>query len=396
MSTLHPHDLLPNGIDELSPPDSWALDTLRRRVLDYYRSYGYDLVHPPIIEYLEPLLVGMGRDLDLQTFKLIDQSNGRTLGIRADMTPQVARMDAFNNHPDPVRLCYIGTVLHARGDQGGTRNPLQLGAEIYGHSGIESDMEILTLMLETLALAGMTSIHLDIGHVQIFRTLATRADLSDDQATELFQLLQKKSKPDIAQYMKTLTCDTQIKQKLHALVDLTGDATILDEAYRVLAQGDPEIRATLDYLVQLAALIGARFASTPVHFDLSELRGYHYHTGVVFTAYHAKQQIKDVARGGRYDGLCKAADGTWRPATGFSTDLKALILDSPLQPELPDAIFVPLAAQKKYPDALNALRASGKRVIYELKGQRASASDMGCDWTIDSQPDTLQLIRVIS
>src|SRR5512143_3725915 len=196
--------LLPEGIEELLPPAAWRLEQLRRRLLDLYSRCGYDLVIPPLIEFLESLLIGTGNDLELETFKLIDQLSGRLLGIRADITPQVARIDTHRLKRDfPARLCYFGTVLHTRGDSfGGSRSPLQVGAELYGHAGYESDLEVVSLMLETLTTAGLQEVQLDLGHVSIFRCLVRQAGLSEEQEAALFEALQRKALPELREQLQ--------------------------------------------------------------------------------------------------------------------------------------------------------------------------------------------------
>ena len=372
--------MLPEGVDELLPPDAWALELLRRKILDHFWCCGYDLVHPPQIEYIESLLVGTGHEFDLQTFKLVDQLNGRTLGFRADMTPQVARIDAHRlNKSSPVRLCYLGTVLRTRPDGfAGSRSPLQLGAEIYGHSGVESDAEIVGLMLETLDVSGLNNIYLDIGHVGIFRSLAEQAGLDNEQTELLFEMMQRKSRAEIEAFVCALECDPLVANNLTALIDLNGDQSILEEASRLFKQASAPVRDAVVYLQHLAEMLAARFPDTSLHFDLAELRGYHYHTGVVFAAYlHGQGQ--EIARGGRYDDIGKAF-GRARPATGFSTDLKSLALigESNKQAHSRDAIFAPADMQKHAWQLIKEQRAAGKRVVCELAGQHGGADDVNC------------------
>ncbi len=372
--------LLPEGIEELLPPQARHLEQLRRQVVDHYQSWGYELVMPPFIEYLDSLLVGTGDDLDLQTFKLIDQKTGRLMGLRADMTPQVARIDAHRlRRATPTRLCYLGTVLHTLPDGfAGSRSPLQVGAELYGHAGIESDIEILSLMMETLAFCGITDTYLDIGHVGIFRGLAQQAGLSDAQEQQLFEALQRKAKPEIVVLLKEWKLDANASAMLGSLADLNGDAEVLSQARTVLQRASADVLEALANLERVAALARLRLPKVTLHYDLAELRGYHYHTGLVFAAFVAGQG-QAIAQGGRYDGIGKAF-GNARPATGFSTDLKTLVN---LMPEngsaLLNAIHAPAQEDVDLLQKVRELRAEGQCVICELPGQSGDARAMGCD-----------------
>src|SRR5688572_27050007 len=249
--------LLPAGIDEVLPQEARQLETLRRKLLDLYDSWGYELVIPPMIEYLESLLTGTGSDLDLQTFKLIDQLNGRMMGVRADMTPQVARIDARRLATEaPTRLCYMGTVLHTRPDGfAGSRSPYQVGAELYGHAGPQSDAEILCLLLETLKITGSNDVYLDLGHVGIFRDLSRQMNLAPEQETQLFDMLQRKALPEIEACLQALDVKPAFKQMLSALVNLNGDTGVLEAARRELKPAGKAVSALIDYLEKVAALL---------------------------------------------------------------------------------------------------------------------------------------------
>ncbi|HEY5789875.1 MAG TPA: ATP phosphoribosyltransferase regulatory subunit, partial [Gammaproteobacteria bacterium] len=239
--------LLPEGIDELLPGEARRLEQLRRRLLDLYASWGYELVVPPLIEYLESLLVGTGHDLDLETFKLTDQLSGRLMGVRADMTPQVARIDAHRlQRAAPSRLCYLGTVLRTRpGGPSRTRSPLQVGAELYGHAGVESDAEILALLVETLEACGIRGAHVDLGHVGIFRSLAHRAGLDAVQEAELFALLQSKARPELEAALAAWRLPPAAAAQLLALVELNGGDRVLADAATRLAGAGAEVAAAL-------------------------------------------------------------------------------------------------------------------------------------------------------
>jgi len=371
--------LLPEGVDEVLPPDADRLEQLRRQILDLYASWGYQLVIPPFIEYLESLLVGTGSDLDLKTFKLTDQLTGRLIGIRADMTPQVARIDARGQRDQAcARLCYLGTVLHALPDGfTRTRAPVQVGAELYGHAGFESDCEILSLMLETLAVARVDDVHVDLGHVGVFRALAKQAGIDAAGETALHDALQRKARGEIAEILDASATRQDIADMIVALPELNGDESVLAEARRILAAADQVVLAALDRLQQTASAVKARFPSTPLHVDLAELRGYRYHTGVVFAAL-VPGHGQEVARGGRYDEI-GSAFGHARPATGFSTDLKSLLALAGASSEKPDttAIRAPWCSDPDLSALVKALRGQGERVVYELPGEQGNADQRG-------------------
>lgn len=371
--------LLPEGIEEVLPEQAKRLEQLRRTLLDTYNSWGYDLVIPPLIEYLESLLTGTGNDLDLQTFKLTDQLTGRLMGVRADMTPQVARIDAHQlNQETPTRLCYIGTVLHTRNDGfAGSRSPLQVGAELYGHAGIESDVEVMTLMLETLAISGVDNPFVDLGHVGIYRQLVKQAGLDKEQEATLFDSLQRKANTEIAASLKEWKLDSTIAAAITSLTSLNGDESVLSEAKSTLKKAGAGVLNALDELTNVAALLKDRLPEVQIHFDLAELRGYHYHTGTVFAAYVAGRG-QAVAQGGRYDDIGEVF-GRARPATGFSTDLKTLLSLSTYKNNQVAAIYAPADNDADLHRAIAELRQQGEKVICALPGQSGAAKDMGCN-----------------
>ncbi len=372
------HWQLPDGIEELLPSEVHGIEVLRRQTLDLFHSWGYETVIPPLIEYLESLLTGAGNDLDLQTFKLTDQLTGRMMGVRADMTPQVARIDAHRlNREGPVRLCYLGSVLHTRPEiSGATRSPIQVGAELYGHAGIESDLEVIRLMLKMLQQSGIENVHLDLGHVGIYRALIAQCDLTQDQEALLFDALQRKASAELNEIVNQLITDETIAQQLLALKDLNGDPSVLATAQSTLG-GDPEISAALDYLQQIVTTAEERKWNVSLHIDLAELRGYGYHTGVVFAAYAAGIG-EAVAQGGRYDNV-GAIFGRARPATGFSADLKNLVALQQEQDYPPAAIFAPKGGDLSLQQKIDILRVAGERVVVELNGQQQNGKEMGCD-----------------
>lgn len=371
--------LLPEGIEGVLPEQAKRLEQLRRKLLDTFESWGYDLVIPPLIEYLESLLTGTGNDLDLQTFKLTDQLTGRLMGVRADMTPQVARIDAHQlNKETPTRLCYIGTVLHTRTDGfAGSRSPLQVGAELYGHDGIESDVEVMTLMLETLAMSGIEAPFIDLGHVGIYRELVKQAGLNKDQEVTLFDSLQRKANTEIAAYLSEWKLDSNVANAIAALTNLNGDESVLDEAKTVLNKMGKGVLNALDELTNIAALFKKQLPDIKVHYDLAELRGYHYHTGTVFAAY-VDGRGQAVAFGGRYDDIGEVF-GRARPATGFSTDLKTLLSLSTYKNNQVAAIYAPVDNDAELQKVIVELRQQGEKVICALPGQTGNAKDMGCD-----------------
>ncbi len=388
--------LLPEGIEEVLPPQATKLEGLRRRLLDLYAVWGYQLVVPPFVEFLESLLTGTANDLDLQTFKVTDQLSGRLMGIRADMTPQVARIEAHHHaREEPTRLCYAGTILHTRSDGfAGSRCPMQVGCELYGHSGFESDLEVLGLMLESVVVAGIDNLHLDLGHVGIFRGLARRAGLEADQENELFGALQRKASAEIGRLIGSWHIQERDAERLIRLADLHGGEEVLGAAGRLFA-GDPDTEQHLERLHQVSAGAQRRFGKLHLHFDLAELRGYRYHTGLVFSAY-TPGSGKAVARGGRYDDV-GLVFGRSRPATGFSADLKTLLALGSV-PEAGDngPVFAPRSDDPALEALVRALRGNGEQVIGELPGQSGGARELGCTrwlveredgWTVEPVPD---------
>jgi ATP phosphoribosyltransferase regulatory subunit len=366
--------LLPEYIEDILPAEAARIERLRRRILDLFRVHGYELVMPPLLEYLESLLTGTGHDLDLRTFKLVDQLSGRLLGVRADITPQVARIDAhLLNRQGVTRLCYAGSVLHARpSGLNHTREPLQIGAEVYGHAGVESDVEIQTLLAGALRAAGVEDLYLDLGHVGVFRSLMQRAGVEGELESELFRVLQSKDVPALRELVAPL--QPTLRAALLLLPELYGDAGILDIA-RAKLPDFPEIAQALDDMQTIARDLAPVVA---VHrFDLAELRGYHYHSGVVFAAY-TRGHPNAIALGGRYDEVGKAF-GRARPATGFSLDLRELAgLVTAATPER--GILAPYAPQdRSLQQAIDELRGRGEVVVVDLPGHDGTRAELGCD-----------------
>ena len=376
--------LLPAGIEEVLPKNAAILESYRRKSLDLFASWGYQLVIPPFIEFLDSLLVGECEDLNLQTFKLTDQLTGRTLGVRADMTPQVARIDAHMLKSEaPSRLCYCGTVLHTRPEvAGGTRSPLQVGAELYGHAGIASDVEIISLMTTTLHASGINQVLLDLGHTGIFEALIKSANLSPAVEADLFSMLQRKSTPDIETLLKTIECSSDFKSAILNLVNLHGSSDILNQAREQLKIGGKDLLQCIDYIENLSNALS--LSNTKIHYDLAESRGYHYQQGIVFTAFCANSG-DELARGGRYDNIGETF-GRARPATGFSADLRRLITASSHQTtETAGAIYAPQVNDTDLAIIVAELRAQGEVVIGGLSDSVNEASLVGCTRSLQNE-----------
>lgn len=365
--------LLPEYIQDMLPDEAWRIEGMRRDVLELFRCSGYQLVSPPLLEYVESLLINNSDDMDLRSFKLVDQLSGRTLALRADITPQVARIDAhLLNRQGVTRLCYCGSVLHTQpAGLMRTREPLQIGAELYGHSGIESDLEIQRLMLQTLALIGIEGVHLDLGHVGVFGALVKRAALPHGLEADLFAALQRKDVPDLRRLVEGLS--TELQAAFLSLPQLYGSVEILARARQILP-AYPEISSALNELEQCAANL--KGLARNVGIDLAELRGYHYHSGMVFAAYHPGSHDA-IALGGRYDDVGKAF-GRARPATGFSMDLRQLhgLLAKQGQAK---AIHAPYLQDAVLEAAIAKLRGEGNIVVVDLLGKTEYRPELNCD-----------------
>ncbi len=379
---------LPEHIEDLLPADAKKLERLRRIALDLFATHGFELVMPPLLEYVESLLSGTGHDMDLATFKLVDQVSGRTMGIRADTTPQVARIDAhLLNRQGVTRLCYAGSVLHTLPPGlGKSRQPFQAGAEMYGHGGLEADIEIQQLMVDVLRALGVVDLQLDIGHPAIFRSLIAAANVTPEIAELVFIATEAKDLPALKTMEAALGASYQA---IVALPMLYGDASTLARAAELL----PRQPIIADALSQLLA-IEKHFAQQgiTVSFDLGELGGFNYESGITFAAF-ARGASDAVARGGRYDEVGKAF-GRARPATGFSMDLKAilpLVADEPVS----GAILAPMTPDLAARTEIARLRASGEVVIADLAGHNAHLHELGCDRRlsfIDGRWTTVPLI----
>ncbi len=379
--------VLPDHIQDALPSNAHQLETLRRRLLDAFRLRGYQLVMPPMLEYLDSLTTGAGQDLKLRTFKLVDQLSGRTMGVRADMTPQVTRIDAhLLNRQGVSRLCYCGSVLHTvPSSLTATREPIQVGAEVYGHAGVEADIEILRLLAEVLRLAEVPASRIDISHVGLFHALVARTGLTPEREVELFDLIQAKDVPELRRVLADVS--EPVRGALLALPGLYGGAEVLDEAAARLPQ-DAEIAGPLGELRALARAL----ADLPVSFDLSDLRGYHYHSGIVFAAYGADSPAA-LALGGRYDRVSEAF-GRARPATGFSLDLRELVWRLPQLAPMTGAILAPLEGDAALAEEVGALRARGEIVMNALPGHEGTWNEAGCDRQLVKRGDRWAVVSL--
>ena len=381
------HWVFPEGIEEIIPPFAQQLDWLCRDIIDLYTTWGYQLVIPPIIEYLDSLLTGTGKDLELQMFKLTDQLNGRLMGIRADITPQVARIDAYNMRQDsPTRLCYLGPVLHTLPQYtGSNRCPLQVGAELYGHKGIESDMETLCLMVETLKTVGLKDIHIDFGHASVYQTLVKLLKIEGRVEEQLFSALQRKSLSELNSMITENLLSEEAGEIFVTLTKSNGSASALQQGSVSFKNLPQEIQHYIDEIQGIVRLAKQRMGDVEYSFDLCELHGYRYHTGITFTAYVPNYGY-GIAFGGRYDGIGNAF-GRSRPATGFSTDINILmslgVTDKPRK--MP--IYAPCSDAKDQLAAINDLRSKGEIVICQLAGQKSTAAEMGCGRQLILQED---------
>ena len=369
--------LLPDGVDEILPEEAQVIEHLRRQILDKYHSWGYDLVIPPMIEFTESLLSGSGRDLDLMTFRVTDQMSGRLMGIRADITPQVARMDAHSLRADgPSRFCYSGTVMHTRArGPFESRTPISIGVELFGEESLFADIEVIKLFLKSLSIAGVEDVYLDLGHVDIVRGLIGQADLSDEQELEVFDLLQRKAISELEAYIVENIENDEIGGWLKKLPTLTGGIEVLEIATRMFDTAPNVVQSALEELKIITHSLTD--SGVNIHLDLSEAPGFHYHTGVVFAGY-IQGYGKALGNGGRYDCVGQAF-GRPRPATGFAFDLKSLVSQGKSSLNLPMGIFVPYSADPRCQEQAALLRAQGYRVIQGFEGQDINMSELKCD-----------------
>lgn len=371
--------LLPDGVEEILPAEARQIEQLRRRLLDLYRCWGYDLVIPPLVEFTDSLLIGLGRDLDLLTFKLTDQLSGRTLGVRADITPQTARMDAHSlKRTGANRLCYAGHVLHTRPrTPQATRSPILSGVELYGEAGLGADIEVISLLMESLQAVGLEHASVEIGHVGIYRELISAAGLSETQQDTLFDLLQRKAAAEMRAWVEENIQDPDLADILRQLPRLAGSRESLRQAKRVLAKAPPAVSAAVQQLETLADTVSQRYPEVQLYFDLSELHSFSYHTGLWFAAF-TPGYGRALATGGRYDHVGEVF-GRARPATGFHIDVSALnsLLNvaGPAQP----GVYAPASDDPGQWSAIQALRARGETVITGFVGEQLRREEINCD-----------------
>ncbi|GJM13413.1 MAG: ATP phosphoribosyltransferase regulatory subunit [Pseudohongiella sp.] len=374
--------LLPDGVEEILPEEASKLENLRRDLLDLYESWGYELVITPLIEYLDSLLVGSSQDLDLHTFKITDQLSGRMMGIRADITPQAARIDAHClNREGPVRLCYADNVLHTK-PRGllTSRVPIRVGAEMYGHAGVDCDIELICLMYATLNAAEIDNISLVLGHVGIFRAFVKEAAIDAKTEATLFDAVQRKAYDEIDEVLDAAVKDTALHAMFRKLTRLSGGEATLQEAVTVFEDAPASVKKELLELVLIVEGVKQRHPEITLCFDLCELRGYEYHTGIVFAAY-TPDYGRAVAKGGRYDHIGEVF-GRSRPASGFDSDLKTIAKLSGRVFAQKKAIIAPNGSDAELLSAIAALRDNGEIVISNLLEsdlEQQDLEDLNCD-----------------
>jgi len=383
VDTANKRWLLPDGVQETLPPDAAAVESLRHEILQVFERWGYDLVMPAMIEYMDSLLTGTAHSLDTRTFALVDQLSGKQMGVRSDMTPQVARIDAHlladsAKQQRVARLCYCGHLLHAIGDGiTSSRTPLQIGAEIFGSDSISADVEVLSLMVATLHGVGLSEISIDVGHVGIFRNLVKNTDIDNDQEARLFDMLQRKSIPDLQQYLQELPLSPQRRQQICQLALLNGDVSVIDEARERYRDVGSEMLASLETMQDVVESLQIKYPHTLINCDLAELRGYSYHTGLVFAAF-LPGQGREIARGGRYNDVGEVF-GNARPATGFSADLLNLYQLCNVASGIPTGILAPDQRDTELAELIEKLRNQGERVVVDLTEAAAGAIEQNCN-----------------
>lgn len=380
--------LLPDGVEDVLPPQAGRLEEVRRRLLDLYSAWGYEYVIPPMVEYIDSLLTGTGRDLDLKTLKVTDILSGRTMGIRADITPQVARIDAHSLKRDGVsRLCYAGTIVQSKADgMLESRTPVSVGAELFGDASTRGDIEIVSLMIESLKSLGFDSIHVDLGDVDIFRQLVGSLSLDEQQQEKLFTSVQKKTVQEIKKQCESFALGDETSHLLCELPGLTGDIETLQRA-RELFSDYPGILACINNLETVSGEILNRYGDLDIYFDLSELRGYAYHTGIVFAAYvDGISQV--VAKGGRYDHVGQVFGRGARGATGFSVNVRSLFNDAAISYETRPSVLAVTNVSGQWQE-IQRLRNEGYTVV-----ESGEAGDY--DFSLVHEDGQWQLVQGVS
>lgn len=384
--------LLPDGIEEILPSEASHIESLRRLVVNLFQRYGYDYVIPPMVEFIDSLLTGSGELANLDTFKVVDQLSGKTMGMRADITPQIARMDAHSLKREGInRLCFAGHVLYTKPKSPlASRTPIQVGVELFGESSLDADKEVMSLLLETLKVTGLPQMYVDIGHVGVYRGIISTLDLSSEQQSEYRTLLQSKSISAISKWVDENTTTKLAATWLNILPTLAGTDEILAKAQGLLADAPSDVHKAIDELIELNNIIKTRFPEVKCYFDLSELRGYHYYTGLIFGAF-APGVGNALANGGRYDHVGESF-GRARPATGFTVNLTAISqLNSHNQKPAVGIYVAPSNCNEIWLEVLR-LRTSGERVVMGLSNQTAPYSHQMCNRELIKQGDTFTVI----
>ena len=385
--------LLPEGVDESLPYEASGIESLRRSMLDNFSRWGYQLVIPPLIEYVDSLLAGGAEDLDLQTFKVVDRVTGRLIGLRADMTPQLTRIDTHRMPTkSPQRLCYAGPVAHTFSEKfAGSRNPLQIGAELFGHSGVESDAEIITLLVNSLLIANIRSLTLEVTHIGIFRGICSAASFTHEFEDQVLEALVKKDRTSLTEMLEGEGVDSVVMTNLLLLIDLNGDLDIINEARKNFSSLPESVSEAIEELAALCDLLKQFIPEVELHVDLAELRGYRYHSGIMFAAY-VPEMGRSIAWGGRYDGVQKQL-GRDRGATGFSTDLRILEQFLEKDERFETVVIAPSGNDKKLLAAMGRYRKEGYTVIQSLPGQSDEWNQLSIEFRLVSRNDEWILER---
>ena len=381
----------PEGIEDLLPQQAHQLEYYRRQLLDGFNLSGYDLVLPPVAEFTDSLLTGTGSQMARETCRFTDQESGKMMGVRTDMTPKVARLVAnrLKNQAGIIRLCYVGEVLKSKNNKAkGSRSPIQIGAELFGDSGIESDIEVIDLMLDSIMNLNLTNLNLSLGHVGLVNQLMALAGMSDDQQSELVDILLRKAKPEYEAFVAGLSLSNEMNDAFIGLLNLAGDAEkVIADAKTLLASVSEEISLLLERVSDVVKMIQTHYPSVQIHLDLSDLRGYRYHTGIIFACYSVGQKLYPIATGGRYDGIANSF-GSSQPATGFSMDLRSaldLLADAPNTNK--SKVFIPTLDDVSLMEKVKSLKADGYRVIRQLSNSDIPADchkleKQGAQWVL--------------
>ena len=364
---------LPDGVEELLPEKAWRLECLRRRIIETFLLNGYQLVQPPLLEFIDSLLTGAGRDLDLLTFKVTDHHSGRLMGVRADMTPQLSRIDAHVlNQPGPSRLCYAGPVLQTEARSGfHNREPMQFGAELFGHAGIRADVEIIRLCADVFKSLGIDGLNFDLGHVGIFRALVAQAGLNDEQTDQLLDISRRKSWPDMREFIEHNKFENVSGNIFMDLLALEGpENEVLNKAEALFKNTSSAVQKQFAEFKDLIRLLSDYLPELNLSVDFLELRGINYHTGAVFSVY-LEGSANALAKGGRYDDVGEAF-GRARPATGFSADLRqCLEFSNAEQYDRDNLIHAPFDPDPGLRRLIDELRQKGEKVVVGLESESA-------------------------